>query len=78
MQPSPPLRVIAHELRNLLQRVANRAEAITLASSDAERAEHAARLLHHIEEVAGVVARLDELDDGGPSHAPVRRRISAR
>ena len=52
---------MAHKLRNLLQRVTNRAEFIELAETRSERAEHTILLMNHVAEAAAEIARLDDL-----------------
>jgi len=55
------LRFVAHRLRNLLQRVANRAEFLEMTDDRGERATHVDALMQHVEEAAAVIAELDEL-----------------
>ena len=61
MRPHTELRSVAHKLRNLLQRVANRAEVLEMADSPSERAAHVGVLMKHVEEAAAVIAQLDEI-----------------
>jgi light-regulated signal transduction histidine kinase (bacteriophytochrome) len=55
------LRVVAHRLRNLLQRVANRAECLEMTDDRSERSTHIEILMRHVEEAAEVIARLDQM-----------------
>jgi hypothetical protein len=55
------LRYVAHRLRNLLQRVANRAECLEMTDDRSERTTHVEILMKHVEEAAAVIAQLDEL-----------------
>jgi hypothetical protein len=61
MQQYDELRTVAHKLRNLLQRVANRAECLETAENASERATHVGILMRHVEEAAAVIAVLDEM-----------------
>jgi hypothetical protein len=63
MRPQTELRTVAHKLRNLLQRVANRAEVLETAESPSERAAHVGVLMKHVEEAAEVIRQLDEIAD---------------
>jgi hypothetical protein len=70
---SADLQELVHQVRNLLQRVANRAEFIETAETVAERAEHKAHLIAHLEEVAAMVARLAPPVVDALSQPPIER-----
>ena len=71
MAEADELSKLAHNLRNVLQRVVTRAELLEAAGTPVERANHKECLIDQVEQAAALVDRIDRLA-GSPFGVPRR------